>query len=412
MRLSPELELLLCFARQYAGTETMPDRAAAALAREPDWDVVLASAVTHGLLPDACMQVLAGAGRPTPAHVFRSLEALKYEVAARNLHLAAELVTLLQVFEEAGARAVPLKGLVVAESLYGSIAARKTGDLDVLVCPEDLLQADGLLRGQGFRIPQPYPPLEEARARPDAYHVTYVRDLGSPEEVHLELHWRLLPERPNFPIDHALLNTEVVLERVVRMPFFGSSVWSLAPVDLLLFLCAHAAKHAWRRLYPLVDIARHVRTHPTLDWEDVFERARTARRMPFLEPSLLLTQAVLEAPLPGAVQERLASDPRLGRIRPLLRPERLFPLVRGGERIKPGTIAGLPPTLAFALRMADRPADRLRIAAEGIFVPTRADRQGFPLPRRLHFLYYLVRPLRLAGLLLAHGWSRLRGRGR
>jgi hypothetical protein len=57
--------------------------------------------------------------------------------AARNMKMTAELLRILDALKEAGIKAMPLKGPVLAQQLYGDVALRQFSDLDILVARED-----------------------------------------------------------------------------------------------------------------------------------------------------------------------------------------------------------------------------------------------------------------------------------
>jgi hypothetical protein len=96
-----------------------------------------------------------------------------------------ELVSLaiLTELEQAGIRALPLKGSVLARELYDDVAARTAGDIDILVAPEDLARTVALLEGMDWRRERP-----ESRAT--SLPVLHER-LHHPTLPRVELHWRV-----------------------------------------------------------------------------------------------------------------------------------------------------------------------------------------------------------------------------
>jgi hypothetical protein len=61
--------------------------------------------------------------------------------AQRNLFLTQELLKLLTLFKTNGISAIPYKGPVLAVAVYGNLALRQFGDLDILVHKRDVLRA-------------------------------------------------------------------------------------------------------------------------------------------------------------------------------------------------------------------------------------------------------------------------------
>ena len=53
-----------------------------------------------------------------------------------NLYLTQEMLKLLSAFRKKGIPAIPYKGPVLAQAVYGNVGLRQFGDLDITV-PED-----------------------------------------------------------------------------------------------------------------------------------------------------------------------------------------------------------------------------------------------------------------------------------
>lgn len=86
-------------------------------------------------------------------------QALKQQ-ATENVLLSClihkETDNVLQLFETNHVPIIPLKGTVFAEKYFGSAAARRTSDIDILVHPEDEPRAIQLVAKLGFTTPVPY----------------------------------------------------------------------------------------------------------------------------------------------------------------------------------------------------------------------------------------------------------------
>src|SRR5207245_6416128 len=86
-----------------------------------------------------------------PAPVRDALRRRAEADARRNLRLAGELVRLLDRFARHGVAAVPYKGPLLAVRCYGDLALRPFRDLDFLIRPHDLAQAERALADHGYR---------------------------------------------------------------------------------------------------------------------------------------------------------------------------------------------------------------------------------------------------------------------
>ncbi|MFQ5804458.1 MAG: nucleotidyltransferase family protein, partial [Candidatus Methylomirabilales bacterium] len=111
---------------------------------EVEWETILEQASAHGMM--FWLQGFSG----IPASVQERVHQECLNLTARNLALAGELRTLFRAFRDEGIRCVPLRGLALAERLYGGVPPRPMGDIDLLVRKEDLPRIQALFRGLGF----------------------------------------------------------------------------------------------------------------------------------------------------------------------------------------------------------------------------------------------------------------------
>jgi hypothetical protein len=230
--------------------------------RDLDWKGTLARAGREDLLP-----ALAWAFRDSPQTVpadigARFMHALR-EARARHALMLAELRALLDAFDAAGVVVVPLKGPLLAETLYPEPALRPCHDLDLLVRAADRHAANRLLETLGYR----YRADEHTRDFDLAFDLAAAYD--GPRGVRVDLHWSLLGDT-RFAWQHA--EQAAIWERVTPRSIAGRRALVLAREDLLLALASHLAiHHAASGLRWYWDIARLVERG--MDWGLVAERA-------------------------------------------------------------------------------------------------------------------------------------------
>ena len=104
---------------------------------------------------------------------------------ARERGTLFELITLavLAALEDAGIRALPLKGTTLARELYDDTALRTSVDVDVLVAPEDLRHAVEVVQGMGWQC-------EAGLSREVGLPLLH-ECLVHPTLPRVELHWRV-----------------------------------------------------------------------------------------------------------------------------------------------------------------------------------------------------------------------------
>ena len=228
-----------------------------------DWDRMWDLGNRHDVLPLLAESLPAAAGAAVPRDWLERATRRRHMTLAQNARMADALGLVLDRFEAAGVPAIPVKGLVVAESLYGSLAARGAADLDVLVRPADLPAGREVLVELGYR------------QRPEPTFTALVHEYHDPpwyvgsgnEAVRLELHWDLWADR--------FFRSDAIgrWERAVPGTLLGRPVRLLTLEDMLIHLAIHRSRSALRLRW-VCDIAELVRGHGTeVDWAAVEERA-------------------------------------------------------------------------------------------------------------------------------------------
>jgi hypothetical protein len=280
-----------------------------------------------------------------------------------TLVFAGELLRLLGLFDRHAIPAVPFKGPVLADQLYGDISARSSCDLDILISKPDIWRTKAALLAAGYTTDLPDGPAETAylNAR---YEIHFVSPGGIPIEIHQSF---LLPAFC-FPL----------VPRLETRRFFGRPVLALTPPDLLLVLCAHGAKHAWSQPLLIRDVARLLDIYSTIiDWPALLNRADAlgARRMLLLG---ILLAAKHHDSVPPALFERPLADPAIGRL---------------ADRVQTGAAQ----SNRFFLATRERMRDKLGCCARLALLPNEQDHAHFRLPGSLAPLYYPLHAMRVLG---------------
>jgi Uncharacterised nucleotidyltransferase len=183
-------------------------------------------------------------------------------IAAGNLRGRIELATLANAI---GRPIMLLKGVDLADRLYGNLGLRPMGDIDFLVRRDDVCAYVDHLRAQGYTVtPEP----EAAILNSPRYHHLVCVPEGP--KTSLELHWRLNEEGTDETID-----MEGIWERALRIPQFASEAFVMAPEDLFLHLCLHLSHHTFETsLTQIWDLAELIEApHLPVDWTCALRRA-------------------------------------------------------------------------------------------------------------------------------------------
>ncbi len=349
----------------------LAEEARSLLARPLRWDRVLQQARAQEVYPLVHRNLRALDPPGIPADFRAALDALGKINALRNTLLAEELSSVLERLSGAGIPAAPLKGVTLAESLYGDRTLRVCADLDILVPREAVGRACDVLLGGGYdHDEEPRVGAAEVdlllRSNIEYAFVTSTRVLPCRLELHWDLVWR-------WPRGRAA--TDDLWGEARRGRFFGSPGYELSPEWQLLFLTAHLARHRWQGLKWLIDI-HEVCVSAAIDWRTVGTKAARLGWEDMVALTLGACRALLDTPVPAGVPLR----PPPGWLT-------LFPA-------DPPPASPLANAL-FPLRLFGRRSRKLRYLAHLLFVPTLTERRTLGLPSWLGFLYYLLRPVRL-----------------
>lgn len=293
--LGPEQQVL-CLAARTTLDDRARERLAAVVAAGIDWERLWALAHLHEVIPLLSGTLPLGAGDAVPAEWLARATKRRHVTLGANARLGEVLVSTLQALTAAGIDAMPVKGLVVAEQLYGDLGARPCADLDVLVRPADLPVAREVLRGEGFAqraVPR-------YKALVHQFHDPAWQRVQGPEHIRLELHWALWADSAR------RMGTDGLWQRAVDATLLDQPIRILSPEDTLLHLSIHRTRSALRLRW-VVDVAELLRRHgTTLDWSAYEERAAQAGARTASAVVLTLARDLLDAPVPAGIMARLA----------------------------------------------------------------------------------------------------------
>lgn len=373
----PENELLLLCARRGGGTAAA-SRLRALAGGEVEWDYLHRLARRHAVLPLLYRGLEECAPGATPPETREKLREKFRANATRNTLLAGELARVSRLFGAAGVQLLAYKGPALAVQAYGDLALRRFIDLDVLVRRRDVTRAGEQLLALGYSKPVGLTPAQESFLLRRQHNLAFTRDAG---KLTVELHWDVAPE----PFASVQLG-EGAWERASAVTLFGAEVKCLSPEDLLLALSVHGTKHLWGRLAWVCDVAALLDSRPELDWDFVLGRARDSRVERMLRLSLRLSHALFGARLPDNVLAE-TRDPTVS----ALASEVAAALFDGAE-YQP---AGFARNVSFNIRARVRLGEKASYLRH-IFTPTDGDLAAVRLPAGMNFLYYVLRPVRLA----------------
>jgi hypothetical protein len=190
---------------------------------------------------------------------------------------------------------------------------------------------------------------------------------------------------------------ECFRDRLQSLQFGNQTVQTLSPEDLLIYLCVHGTKELWARLGWICDVAEVIQAHPDLNWTTIWHEAQRLQVQKMVLLGLLLVERVLGMETAALISVEITTEVQqlVNQVcdRIYYQPER--------------SLKGLTwEKFSFHWLAMSRKRDRLRYGLRGLaaiaikpffnlFRPSYKDQDFFPLPQRISYGYYIVRPIRL-----------------
>lgn len=376
---SPELGALFACARAVVDPRDLTDFQAA-LSACPSAERLCDAAVAHGMLGHLHRLATAREAEIDPA-LLHHLGEVQAGLARRNLRQTGRLLLLLDQLRAVGVEAMPYKGPVWAESLYGDIALRTWSDLDLLVRHEQVPLVREVLLSFGFKDGNRFNTKLLSRKRRGWGEI----GLSLAEvQLHLDVHWEI-----SVGVGARSLDSEQVFLRAAHRTLLGREVLTPSLVDRLLIICAGGTRDRWGSIEKLLGLALQVRDTPPEIWQRVIAAAHGAGCERRVAIAVAHVSRVFDLPVPPAVVAVMADDSVARWLLPTLRPESLEEGPSWRDR----------PTLDhlfWKFATEDSALAGLGHASVRFFRAGPEDWEWVTLPRYAEWLYPVLRPARLA----------------
>lgn len=257
---------------------------------------------------------LADSGRIAPLvyHVTRDTGLLPQWLRARcqtaymetgilNALRLRELALLVGVLDGNGIPVILLKGVALAENIYGNVGLRPMVDTDILVQRRHVAAALAVLQRCGYRQVG----MEITPGATLAYENEILLRKEGTSVGQIELHWSLFDS----PYYQMRLPETAIWETAVSIALEDRTAFQLSPEWTLLHLCGHLAfHHHGTGLLWWNDVAELLYRYTNrIQWPEVMVQAQAAHLTLALKFVLLTAADIWLAPVPRDVIEHLRS---------------------------------------------------------------------------------------------------------
>lgn len=336
-----------------------------------DWDYLIQIANANQVMQMVYQNLRHICPHALPKDILNRLKSAYHAHALHNTYLLQELLKLHELLEKHSIQAVFFKGATLAASAYGNIELRQYQDIDVLVKENSFLTIADLLASHGYEL---------------GINVPWEIHLTKNEICSIDLHRYVVPQHLSCSLD-----ADYIWNNLDSLTFDDRQIPVLSPEVELLTLCLNGTKEHWRSLHRICDVSALIYAHPLLNWAKIMQHANDNgfKRIIFL--GVLLAHSLLETPLPPTVWQQLPSDSTI---------KLLFDQVCSNLCIANCDAVGEIERTIFHIRARERWQDKVQSSIglfnhSGWMTPTQEDRDVFPLPKFLGFIYYVIRPFRI-----------------
>lgn len=327
-----------------------------------------------------------------PQEVLSKLENIYVANLGHIFQARTETLKIDSALQAAGITAVHFKGLTLGESYYGDGNYRQTADVDLLVQPDQAIQAQQIVTQEGYRYGHDETSFRVVKTLlRTPYSFRFLSQIALYGPVTIDLHWRV------FDNDFIALPLDIVLENTRKEQVFGAELTVFSPELLLIIVCAHGVCSSWWRLKWIVDVAQIIQQ--PLDWQRLTELAHLTGSQRMVALGCTLASFLPGVALPGAAQRIIDSQPDTIRIA-----SRVF-----SEMVLLSSNADwkLLEKWKLKISMKDSPFEKLVLLLRLATDAQISDWYRCQLPQHLFFLYRFIHPFFLAKTSTPHLVQRL-----
>lgn len=201
-----------------------------------------------------------------PQDIVNFLEQRYYKTLQKNTLLYHAFEQIHTICSQYNISIIPLKGIFLAEQVYGDIGIRPLSDIDLLVPEQDIDTCVTILSELGYRFDTRFVKSDFIDEQRESKHIP----LMARQNVGVEFHMRVLS------VDHSLgITTQDFWDHTIPGVLSGMQIQHFHPHFLLLHICLHEHEHfahAKIHFIAYVDIAYCTATYRNcINWKEFTE---------------------------------------------------------------------------------------------------------------------------------------------
>ncbi len=273
------------------------------LGNNPDWHFIASFSEAHGTAPLLYKALNKNYfAQFVPADIFNHLKNIYFQTQAKNLLALYELKNVLLAFNKAGIDTILLKGMASAEFIYKDAGLRPMGDIDFMVEPHKILDAEKIFFDLGFINTVPYKSFKLRTLNINTHLNAFVKN-----HIAFELH------RDLSAIHHIYrIPLNIIWENITKTSIDNVPIYVLNTDLNIMYLSLHSVQHMLKkkiRLNSFTDISELIKQEKeNIDWEKIIHKSKQFNISIPVYKSLDLCKEFLNTPVPLYVTEKLKKE--------------------------------------------------------------------------------------------------------
>jgi len=250
------------------------------------WDSFFSLAAEHGVSGFVYKKL--SKMQNIPEEVLARFQNAYHSILLNNVLLAAETDRLVDLLASRGIRAIPLKGTVNAELIFGDLGIYPSEDNDILVPMKDIGMVKEIFEGDGYHLKDRGFNEYKDYFLKELYHISLSSSCFT-----VEPHWNLF-------MRYFTASPEFWWEESVTVSLGERRYSSLSPEKNILYTSFRNFYKGFTPLRFLVLTAAIISHYKdAIDWEKLFGYAGTFHFENVLRVNLKLCKDFLHAPIPS-----------------------------------------------------------------------------------------------------------------
>ncbi|MCZ2475893.1 nucleotidyltransferase family protein [Aquirufa ecclesiirivi] len=350
-----------------------------------DWAKFSSYSVYHKVQPIVYQTILICAEKSADLDLIKNK---LQQNTLRNWQLAQETERVVQLFQKANIEAIPYKGTAYSQQFYGNLVSRVTSDIDLLIDWENLRPCIDLLKNEGY-IPENEMELlygwDKLKKEENEYNMDLYQN--GQRRFHVELHWSI----GNTEIDYSDQATRLLSSQAEKQSLIRDKLVSLTDEShFLAVLFHHAGKDVFSFLRNLIDLAQAAPKLKENQWAKIQTDIEKVGLLHAYEMASYLIEQIIGVQIPKLTKVNNSTKTYTSFLQTLLSPDKW--------QNKMSQIGRIYHFMKMRILLLDTKSRSLNLVFRHVNMlikPSIKDYLFLPLTKRFHFIYLVIKPVRM-----------------